>query len=691
VHHKDKMTHQLLFEIGCEELPSSFVDSALSALPSLAQDALKEARLDHGTIRAIGTPRRLALLVEDVATKQRDLDEVVMGPPLRAAYRDGQPTKAAEAFAKKIGCSIDALEQVETPKGIYLQGARHEQGKAADQLLPELLADLVPNIPFRKSMRWGDGNLSFGRPIRWLLALLDSDVLPVKLEGLQAARTSYGHRFLHPEAMQFQHAQDYETQLAKARVVVDPKKRAAMMVERLEAAAKTAGGELIDDAFLVAENMSLVEEPQVIVGRFEEEFLALPDEVILEVARGHQRYFGLRDASGRLLPRYLAVVNTANNPDTIATGNDRVMRARLADAQFFHREDLKQPLAARLSDLEGIVFQKRLGTIHAKVKRLEQLVRKLGQAFGLDEEVIAVAGEGASLCKCDLVTLMVGEFPELQGEVGRAYARAQGIAAPVADVIRDHYRPRGAKDTVAPSPAAALVAIADRLDTLVGCFSIGLSPSGGGDPYGLRRACISTLRTLESQGWDASLRSLLSAAYEGFENLEGATEKAPLLDTLGGFFRDRFRGMLCEHFPAQVVDACLGVAADRPLDARARAQAIVALDEQTRNRVGEVFKRATNIAKNAPAGEPEAGPEAAEKTLYELFFATRSELEKASLAGDYSRAFARTAALAAPLAQYFEDVLVMAEDEALRANRLRLMRTISETCGSLARLDLLAR
>ncbi|MEM6788655.1 MAG: glycine--tRNA ligase subunit beta [Myxococcota bacterium] len=679
----------LLYEMGCEELPASFVDEALAALPRLTRDALAGLRLAHGDIRVLGTPRRLAVLVSDLQTAQDDLEEELVGPPTRIAFKDGAPTKAAQAFADKLGVAVTELTTKTTPKGDYLSGVRREAGRPAAEILPPVLATLTTSVPFRKSMRWGDGTLTFGRPLRWLLALLDDAVLPVAMERLEADRVTYGHRFLHPAPLSLDHATDYVDALRRARVFVDPDERASVMRERLAAASRDADGALIEDDFLVAENRSLVEDPQVVVGRFDPEFLALPEAVILEVARDHQRYFGLRDpATDALLPRYLAVVNTAEQPDRIAAGNDRVMRARLADAQFFHREDLKRPLADRRAELQGIVFQNRLGSVGDKVARLAHLVPALGALTGRTAETVATAAQGAALCKNDLVTWMVGEFPSLQGLVGRAYARASdGVPPDVADVIAEHYAPKGAADAVAPSDAGALVAIADRIDTLVGCFGIGLTPTGTTDPYGLRRACLGVLRTVLDRGFDLPLRDAIATAHAGYDEGTLDHDVAALEATLLPYVRDRLRGLLGADLPLDVVDASLAVAADRPGDARARARALATLDPETRQHLGEVFKRAHNIAREAPPGEPDAGDEPAERALFDAFVAVRGDLDRLRAEAAYAEAFARLAGLAAPLATYFDDVLVMHDDEAVRSRRLRLMRVISETCRALAHLE----
>ncbi len=679
------MSRDLLFEVGCEELPASYVHAALDALPAIVDKRLGELRLRHDGIEACGTPRRLAVIVRGLAGRQDDVDETVKGPPANVGFKDGQPTKAAEGFAKKIGVEVSAL----TVGDGYVEGRLVVKGKPAVEVLPDALAAVVSEIPFRKSMRWGEGDITFGRPLRWLLALYGDEPLKVVVGDLASGRHSYGHRFLHPGPVTIASPADYKPALKKARVVVDLEERRALMVKRLHEAAASVGGTLIEDDFLVGENLSLCEEPQVVVGSFDEEFLALPEQVILAVARGHQRYFGLRGKDDALMPRYLAVVNTAERPDKIALGNDRVMRARLADARFFYQEDLKRPLADRRKDLDGIVFQNRLGSVLDKVVRIETLAKALGAMLGAGDGVVETAVKGAALCKCDLVTLMVGELPELQGEVGRFYALKQGVAAEVADVIRDHYAPKGAQDDPAPTLAAALVALADRIDTLVGCFAIGLSPTGGADPYGLRRACIGTLRTLAAHGLDLSLSEAFTAAWGCYAGVGLDLDLAALVDKLGAFFRERQRGILTAELPADVADAALGVAADRPLDAAQRAQAILSLDRDTRDKLGEVFKRASHIAKNAPPGEPARGAEPAEQALHDAFFEVRDALSALSAQGDYAAAFGKLAGLAPVLGRYFDEVLVMADDAAVRDNRLRLMRVISDTCSALAKLELL--
>jgi len=685
----------LLFEIGCEELPASFVEAALEALPGLVAKRLGELRLAFEKAVPYGTPRRLAVVVHGVDAAQVDLDEEVLGPPTRAAFKDGVPTRAAEAFADKLGVSVADLRKVETPKGEYLAGTRKEKGRAARELLPAALETLLREIPFRKSMRWADLDFAFGRPIQWMVALLGSEVIHLDVAAVKSSRMSRGHRFLFPHEVSIASPAAYVDALRAAHVLVDPKERLAALEKALLEAAEKAGGVLIPDAFLMGENVTLVEEPHVIVGDFEKEFLDLPEHVILEVAKGHQRYFGLRDKSGKLMPNYLAVVNTALDPATIRRGNNDVMRARLSDARFFFKTDLATPLVSRREKLAGVVFQKKLGSVLGKAERIERLAKEIGAELKLPEATVTNAARGAHLAKCDLVSLMVGEFPELQGEMGSAYARAQGEPAEVAEVISDHYRPKGASDATAKTDAGALVAIADRADTLVGCFSVGLMPTGAADPFALRRACLAILRTMIDRNFDLSIGALTRRAHASLGGVKLDLSADEAAQKVLDFASERLRGLLTEKIPADAVRATLAVDADRPLDVVARAKSVALLDDATRAKLGEVFKRATNIAKEAKPGDPDeeifkrGEAFATEKALYDAFVLLRTQKADLGKTGDYGTFLRAVAAIAPVMEKYFVEVFVMCDDIPLRENRLRLMGRISELCASVARLELL--
>ncbi len=680
---------QLVFEIGVEELPASFVAGALDAMPVLAKELLALARLGHGDIRALGTPRRLTLIVDALEARQADLSEKVFGPPQAAAFEaDGTPKKAAIGFAKKLGLAVEALVVEQTDKGAYVAGLREESGKPAAEVLPDLLGELCRRIPFRKSMRWGKGDIAFGRPVHWLLCLHGEQVVSVRFAGAEAERTTYGHRFLAPEAISLERAEGYVEALRRAHVLVDPAERERTMIERLEAAAMETGGVLVPDAFLVGENASLVEEPHILAGAFEPAFLTLPDEVTIEVMRGHQRYFALRGEDGELLPRYLAVVNTARAPEVIVRGNDRVLRARLKDASFFVNEDLERGLANRVPELDQVVFQAKLGTVGERVARLARLVVAIG-----DE---GPAAEAAALCKADLVTLIVGEFPELQGIMGRWYALKAGVSDEVADAIRDHYLPRGAGDDVAPSVASARLAIADRADTLVGCFGIGLVPTGSADPFALRRAALGIVRSALEGPVDVDVHRTLRAAHEGYRAQDKPVgEQKQVLSALDEFFRGRLRAFHGERYPTDLVDACLGAWDSGSLrDLSSRLEAL----EQFRQlpayeSLAVAFKRTYNIAADAPEGEPDPTrmTEEAERALAERFSTLAPTLQAAVKERDYQRALTLVAEqLREPIDRFFDEVLVMDEDPEVRDNRLRLLGGIARTLTAIAHFHLLA-
>lgn len=683
----------LLLEIGVEELPASFVRDALAAMPDLFEQRRMAARIarDESTpIRALGTPRRLALLVPGVRTRTDRVEERLVGPPRKVAQDDsGQWTRAALGFAKKNGLSLDDLriEPVKDKGGDYLVAHRTIEPEPTTAVAGPLLADLVGHIPFRKSMRWADEDMAFGRPIHWIVALHGDTTIDFELAGMRSGRTSYGHRFLAPGPVVLQTAGDYVDQLREAHVLVDLAERQDRMRAGLEHAAEALDGVLVRDDFLINECVSLVEEPFVVPGRFDEEFLELPDAVVVSVMRDHQRYFAVRHRDdGQLLPRYLNVVNTANEPATIAKGNDRVLRARLADARFFVEEDEKKSLERRVPELDRVVFQNQLGSIGQKVARMADLSELLGEeVVGYDA---ARGRQAARLCKTDLITLIVGEFPELQGEMGRFYALAEGLDPAVADAIQDHYLPRGASDRVPGEPLGAVLAVADRIDSLVGFFGVGLSTSGSTDPYGLRRAALGVLRIALEGPVDVRLAEALAHAYRLYD----ATKLAPeedVLSKLDEFFRARLRSHYRERFPADVTEACLGAwdgGSIRDLDARVRAV------EAFRGRpefesLSVAFKRTFNIAKNAPEGDVDRSllREDAERQLAERFAASRPSIEQAVRAGAYDEALERVARdLREPIDRFFEDVFVMVDDVPVRDNRLRLLGSIARTLTDIA-------
>jgi glycyl-tRNA synthetase beta chain len=686
------MSAEFLLEIGTEELPSSFVTHALRSLGEGAAELVAQTRLgsDDLEINTLGTPRRLALTIRGLADRQPDRDDTVTGPPWSAAFdADGTAKRAATGFAKKHGVTVDALVKTATDKGDYVSAHVHERGKATHDVLSEQLPQLCQRISFPKSMRWGLGEIAFGRPIHWIVSLLGNDIVEFRFANVTSGRRTRGHRFLAPAEFDLANASDYRSDLETARVIVDIDERKSRMMSALHAAADQLGGTLEPDAFLADECVSLVEEPFVVPGGFDEAFLALPDEVVISVMRDHQRYFAVRRSDGgELLPAYLNVVNTAEDPATIAKGNDRVLRARLADARFFVEEDLKAPLADRLPKLDSVVFQSKLGSVGAKVRRIASNARALADSVGADP----VASEAAArICKADLETLIVYEFPELQGEMGRWYALREGMERSVADAIRDHYRPQGADDRVPNDPVSAVVAVADRIDTLVGCFGIGLVPSGSADPFALRRAALGIIRIALEGPIDIDLNTLVTRAqqaYSGDADLRPPDEVHAALDE---FFRGRMRAMLKGAYGGDVVDACLGAWEGTSIrDLRTRIEAVsevrIAPEFEA---LAVAFKRAFNITKESPRGsvDPALLEDGAERELADRFTTVRDQIRGATEERRYADALKLVAQeLGAPIDRFFDEVFVMVDDSQVRDNRLRLLGEIADTVNGIAHL-----
>ncbi|MGB3052101.1 MAG: glycine--tRNA ligase subunit beta [Polyangiales bacterium] len=684
------MSSEFLLEIGTEELPASFVTHALRSMKTSAAELLDQARLgtDSLELKTLGTPRRLALRIRGLAKRQADRDETILGPPWGAAFEgDGSPKKAATGFAKKHGLRIEDLRKQTTDKGDYVSVRILETGQATSEVLAGILPRLCQQITFPKSMRWGPGEIAFGRPIHWIVSLLGSEIVGFEFANVQAGRATRGHRFLAPDSFDLDEAAQYEKALERAHVIVDLGVRKDRMMEGLLASAKSLGGVLEPDAFLADECVSLVEEPFTVPGGFDESFLELPDKVVISVMRDHQRYFAVRASEGgALLPSYLNVVNTAEDPAAIAKGNDRVLRARLADGRFFVEEDRKAPLANRLTKLESVVFQSKLGTMGAKVRRLQANARALATESGADADACE---EAARLCKADLETLIVYEFPELQGDMGRWYALREGIDPAIADAIRDHYRPQGADDVVPDQIVGAVVAVADRIDTLVGCFGIGLVPSGSADPFALRRAALGIIRIALEGPIDVDLRALIAQAYGAYTGDAELTAAEDVHAALDGFFRGRIRGMLKDSFGGDVVDACLSAWDGTSLrDLRSRIESVSELGAAPEfEALAIAFKRAFNITKESARGpiDPSLLEAGAEAALAERFGTVRDQIREATGERRYADALKLVAKeLGAPIDRFFDEVFVMVDDARVRDNRLHLLGEIADTVNAIA-------
>ena len=678
---------ELVFEIGCEEMPARFLPPALDDLARLARRELAAARLEHQGLETKGTPRRLALLVHGLAERQPDHQEQYLGPPVKAAFdHQGRPTKAAQGFARSRGVAVEELETIQTDKGPRVGVTVTVPGRPAAEVLAGVLPRLVGEIPFPKTMRWGSGQFRFARPIHWLLALLDEEVIPFELAGITSGRTTRGHRFMAPEPIALASAGEYEPRLRQAHVIADRAARRELTRREVEQAAASAGGRLVEDPGLLEEVTDLVELPVACCGSFDPEFLAVPRPVIISAMRSHQRYFALEDEAGQLLPRFIAVNNTRpRDLAVVTTGHERVLRARLADARFFLEEDTSRPLIDYLEDLKEVTYHAKLGTSYEKVERFTALARFIAQALELDRQTQGHVERACRLCKNDLVTEMVGEFPELQGVVGREYALRSGEPEEVAQAIAEHYMPLSADAPLPQGVVGAVVGLADRLDTICGLFGIGERPSGAADPYGLRRAAIAVIRLIVGKGFRLSLSALLQRALEGLEDkLEHPAPEVARQVT--GFFAARCQGLLAEEgVPTDVAQAALAVGLDDLVDLFARARALARVKESERFRPLAIgLKRCMNILRKeadqvpqAPA-DPEAMVEEAERELYRAFKDLEAEAARRIAAGDYLGFLEGISELKGPVDRFFDEVLVMHPDERLRRNRLALLREIAD-------------
>jgi glycyl-tRNA synthetase beta chain len=675
------MGSELLFEIGTEEIPSGYIPGALQDMRAVATRLLQEARLGFRAVRTFATPRRLTLLVEDLAETQADARREVVGPTRAVAFdAEGKPTRAAEGFARAQGVPVDRLEVRALDRGEYVVAVQQEKGAKTPEALLTLLPKFVAALSFPKFMRWGEGTFRFVRPIRWLLAVYAGRVVPVTLEGLglTAGAKTYGHRFLSPRGVRVRSFADYVRALEAKFVIVDQDRRREMVRSQVAEAAAVSGGQPVLDDELVETVTHLVEYPTAVCGGFKPEYLQLPREVIVTPMRKHQRYFPLVDAAGNLLPHFVAVSNMrAKDMELIRQGNERVLRARLNDAEFFFREDCKTPLAQQVDRLGHLIFQEKLGTMLEKVHRVQRLAALI--AAQVDPACRGVAERAAHLCKADLVTSLVKEFTSLQGIMGREYARRSGEPAEVAQAIEEHYLPRFAGDRLPASNAGAVVGLADRLDSIAGCFGVGLVPTGSEDPYALRRAALGVVQILLHRGFRTSLGAMVAQALAGLGPLVTAEPERTRREVLD-FLRGRIQVVLLDRgLPADVVEAVLSANADDPLDAVRRAEALATLRREADfAELSTAFRRVVGIV---PKGfdrtvDPARLVEGAERGLYGEAASIRVEVERLVAAQEYLPALQRIAALKPMVDMFFEEVLVIGPDAELTQNRFAVLKTV---------------
>jgi len=685
----------LLFEIGMEEIPASFLEPSLAHLQNKFTEKAVELKMGCGAIKVMGTPRRLVLMAKDVAEKQEDMSEELLGPSKKAGFdANGKATRAAEGFAKSKGVNVGDLQVVSTAKGDYLMLIREQKGVATATLLPEILHGLLLDLSFPKSMRWGSNHHPFARPIQWLVAIFGEEVIRFSHEGIESSNTSCGHRFLANERFQIKSAATYEQQLADRFVLVDPVKRRSRVVSEIRDAVAQSGewqdGHVAIDETLVDTVTNLVEMPYGICGVFNEKFLQLPAEVLITSMREHQKYFPVVNASGTLLPGFVAVNNTKVNDKAVTRkGHQRVLRARLEDALFFFNNDRKLRLEDRTANLNGIIYQAKLGTMLEKKDRMVKLVKTLADKV---DPALAVDGcRAAFLCKADLLSNMVGEFTSLQGIMGGAYALHDGESNKVAIAIIEHYMPKRAGAEIPSTDLGALLALADRFDTLAGCFGIGQAPSGTADPFGLRRITLAILHIIEGRGYSFSLHELVhkALALYGDKVAGGKETVAAIINFIKGRFAN---DCISRGLAAEAVDAAVSVGFDDVNDCLLRIDAIIQLRREPAFKVlAASYKRVKNIIKenretlvNVSLFEHET-----ERNLYNLFLEVREEMGKLIVDKEYAKALEVMLKMKEPVDAFFDGVMVMAEDTAVRQNRLNLLTALGDLILQIGDISLL--
>ncbi len=670
------MAKDLLLEIGTEEVPAHVMPGVLAQLKERAEKAFQENRIAFASVRTLGTPRRMALLVKDLAEKQADVTSENRGPSVKIAFdADGKPTKAAQGFAR--GQHVAPEDLVE--KDGYVYAVVHETGKETAELLKTLLPELICALSFPNNMRWGSLEFKFIRPIRWLVALFDSEVIPFEVANVTSGRVSRGHRFLSQGDFSIAKADDYEKDCEAQYIIVDSEKRKAMIRAQIEAVAKENGGraEITDD--LLEEVLYLVEYPTALCGRFEEKYLQLPPEAVITPMRDHQRYFPVKDDAGKLLPLFITVRNGGKEYlETVQHGNERVLRARLADAQFFFDEDRKKSLEEHRDKLKTVVFQQGLGTMYEKTERLAQLADFIADEIGADEKAHKHARRAALLSKADLVTGMVTEFTELQGIMGREYAKLDGECDKVAIAIDEHYMPRFAGDVQPQTTAGRIVSTADKIDTIVGTFHLGKIPTGSQDPFALRRQALGLVHMVIEAKYHLSISRLVAKAMDLYGITE-AEERAKMQVDVAEFLCLRLRNVLeAEHIRYDAADAVLGDV-DDIYNVLLRARAVTAFTGQKDAAQSmQAFVRVANIARKSAAETiyPERFHMAEEKALYQAYTSTKSAVESLVSGEDFEGAIDALTELAAPIDAFFDNVMVMDKDEAIKDNRLALLRGV---------------
>lgn len=682
------MNRDLLLEIGVEEMPSVFMSKVLQDLKELAQRKLEEKRLAFDHIQTMGTPRRMVLHVKALAEMQADALIENRGPKKSAAFdKEGKATKAAMGFARGQGLEVGDLV-IREQNGIeYLFAVKTEQGLKTSEILPNLLLEIIHSLSFPKSMRWGSYQTRFARPIRWILALYGNDTVDFALENVAAASYTYGHRFLSPEGKKVSSIENYFQILKDSYVILDQEERKKLIWQQVQEAAREAGGEAMVNEELLEEVSFLVEYPTAFYGQFSPSYLEVPPEVLTTSMIENQRYFPVFDKEGKLMPGFIGVRNgTDYSIDLVRAGNERVLKARLEDALFFWKEDTKKPLEDFVAGLENVVFQERLGTVMDKVKRLQTLGTFIVKEYKISEE--SQAKRAAYLCKADLLSSMVFEFTELQGIMGRYYARKSGEKAEVAEAVFEHYLPRFAGDSLPQTETGLVLSLAEKTDNLVGSFCIGIRPTGSQDPYALRRQALGIVNIVLEKELKLDLRVLLQASYDTFASINPDLSMEQTAEELVDFIKQRLRGVMLERgFSYDVVDAVLVMPGADLTDLVKRAGVLQEAKSQAyMEDFMVVFNRSNNLSKkwDQTTVDEKYLEDETEIKLCHSWKHMESNLRLLVENGQYQEAMQGLAKLRPELDDFFEAVMVMVDDENLRAARLSLLKSIAEFCFKIA-------
>jgi len=693
----------LLLEIGTEEIPAGYIKPALKSLAATLQKEMTAARIDHGPARIYGTPRRLTVKIEKVAAKQMPLKTELTGPPVRIGIdASGSPTMAAQKFAEKAGVKVDQLTIKDTKKGAYLCAVKQERGLATRTLLKDILPKAILATPFPKTMRWADLDIAFARPIHTILALLGSKVIQFKLGVINAGRYSNGHFFMHPGKIKIDSADDYIKKLSDAQVVVDLDVRRKAVEHEIKNAARKVRGSILPDEELVDIVNNLVEYPVAVAGKFDDKFLDLPDEVLITAMREHQKYFAVMNKSQKLLPHFIAVNNTvARDMELVARGHERVLRARLADAQFFYQSDLEVSNDTRVEKLKGVLFQAQLGSMYDKAQRITKTAKFIAKVadvglFGekQENELKSQVSRAATLCKSDLVSQVVGEFPKLQGVMGRIYAAIVGEPSAVSAAIEEHYRPTYSGGPLPDTTVGSVLGIADKIDSICGCFSAGLIPTGASDPYALRRQGIGIIQIMNEKGFSFSLRKLIRKSLQQFDPKASGDVDA-LTRKVYTFLQNRIIQLLADQgYAKDAIAAVVEASIDNVPNIWSRLEALESLKAKPDfEPLAVAFKRVGNIIRKS--GRPEAGgkPGQVQENLFEhksesalltAFKKVEKRVSEAMEKGLFEKALLDIATLRGPVDEFFDGVMVLAEDKNVRRNRLSLLGHIAALFGKFA-------